>query len=573
MTPSNGAEALALALERAGVTHVFGLPGTQNARLYSALQRTRIRTVLAGSELMAAFMANGFQRSGGNVPVVATIPGPGFTYALTGFAEAAQDNAAMILVTGAPDHRAGKRFGLQAIDQAGMVRGLARGVHRLGKTDDTAAVTGAAYDSALEQGPGPVLLEVDQGVLEAPFVAPLGDIPAPKVPVPDSATCSEIARGLQSARRVVIFAGQGANGAASVLRRFVDRRPAMLMTTASARGVLPENHPWSLAYDFLACSLKETNRLLGEADFVLVLGCRTSHNGTGGFGLVLPDDRTAQVDLDPEVLGANATPRWIVRGDVNAVLKRLLMDLGEQEPGSDWTVEDAAAWRMTLRRKSAPNPAEPDFPGVDDRRAASFFEALQAALPPNGIVVTDTGQHQIMTREHVRVASPRGLLVPSDFQSMGFGVPAAIGAALADPERPVVAIVGDGGLMMSGLELATAVREGIALTVIVFRDGHLGQIRSQQARSGAGEAAVALAEVSLEALARATGARYRLVEDDAGRVLEEALRSAGVTLVDVPLQESQAMRRERRLGSMRDRTRRAVGPRGVDLLRRVLRRG
>ena len=572
MTPANGAEALAAAFERQGVTHVFGLPGTQNARFYSALEATGIRPVLAGSELMAAFMANGFHRSGGSVPVVATIPGPGFTFALTGFAEAAQDNAALILVTGEPDLREDKRFGLQAIDQAGMVAGLARGVHRLENTASIAEVTAAAGCSALEHGPGPVLLEVNRGVLDAAFRGTLEDAPPVPYPDVDDAVCAEIASHMAAARRVVIVAGQGVNPSAPLLERLVGQRPGMVLTTVSARGVLPESHPWSLAYDFLACSLKETNRLLEEADFILMLGCRTSHNGTGGFGLTIPGDRLAQVDLDPEVLGANYAPRWAVRGEVGAVLERLLVGLRDRDIVSDWTEQDVAGWRETLRRKGGGNPAEPRFPGVESGQAAEFYRVLGNALPDDAIVVTDTGHHQIMTREHLRVEAPRGLLVPSDFQSMGYGVAAAIGAALAAPERRVVAIVGDGGLMMSGLELATAVREGLDLCVIVFRDGFLGQIRSQQARSGIGEASVTLAGVDLEALAAATGAHYRLLEAAAGEVLAEAVQASGVTLVDVPLSSSPAIEKERKKGSVRQKARQALGPGGVDLLRRILRR-
>jgi len=572
-TPYNGAEALAQAFEDAGVTHVFGMPGSQNALLFSAFAQTRLRTVLAGSELMAAFMANGFHRAGGGVPVVATIPGPGFTYALTGFAEAAQDNAAMVLVTGEPDHWPGKRFALQAIDQAGMVEGLARARLRLDRSGDAASVATAALSATVDQGPGPVLVEIAQGVLSAPAEGSGNAPPEDEARAPDAPDCAEIAERLAEARRVVIVAGQGAVPAAPALRQLVERRPAMVLTTVSARGVLPESHHWSLAHDYLACSVDETNALLEQADLVLVLGCRTSHNGTGGFALALPEDRTAQVDLDPEVLGANYAPRWSLRADVTVVLEGLLTALDNENPKSDWSVEDVAFWRRRLRERCAPAPAEPRFPGVEHGAARAFFDALRAALPTDAVVVTDTGQHQVMTRRHWRVDTPGGLLAPSDYQSMGFGVPAAIGAALAAPERRTVAVVGDGGLMMSGLELATAVREGLDLTVIVFRDGHLGQIRSQQASSGTGEAAVALAGVDLASLAKATGAQYRRVGDDARSLLEAACRADGVTLVDVPLAESREMRQERLLGSARGAARRALGRRGVAFLRRVLQRG
>lgn len=571
MTPLNGAEALAQGLEDAGVTHVFGLPGTQNAPLYSALTRTGIKTILAGSELMAAFMANGFSRTGGGVPVVATIPGPGFTFALTGFAEAAHDSASMVLVTGAPATLPDRRFELQAIDQSSMVGPLAKSVLRLDDPMDAAVVAGHAVRAATERGPGPVLLEVSRGVLGAalPDTPPRATRP-PEPGIEPAEACREIAAELAAARKVVVMAGLGAAGAAAGLSALVDRRPAMVMTTVSARGVLPESHPWSLAYDFLACSVATTNELLDEADLVLVLGCRTSQNGTGGYTLALPEDRTAHIDLDPEVLGANYSPRWRVLGDVGRAIEEIVEALPESDVASEWTVDDVARWRSRLRHENQPNPTEPRFPGVDRGEAKEFFEALQAALPEEAVVVTDTGQHQIMTREHLLVESPRGLLVPSDFQSMGFGLPAAIGAALAAPPRRTVAVIGDGSLMMCGLELATAVREGLDLTVIVFRDGYLGQIRAQQIESGAGEAAVALAPLDLGALAAATGASHVVVEEDAALTLREACRRDGVVLVEVPLADSPLLQRKRWMGTARGTVRRKVGRRGIRAIRRIL---
>lgn len=574
MTAADGAAALAQALARAGVTHVFGLPGTQNAPLFPALARIRVRTVLAGSELAAAFMANGFARAGGGVPVVAAIPGPGFTYALTGVAEAAHDNAAMILLTGTPAARPGRRFDLQALDQIGMARGLVRAALRLDRPQDTTRIIGEAVHAAVAAGPGPVLVEVAPGVLSAPIAddatEPCG---AASAPAAEAAVVEEVAQRLREATKVVVMAGLGAVGCAEALVDFIARRPAMVMTTVSARGVVPESHPWSLAYDFLACSVAATNRLLDDADLILLLGCRTSHNGTGGYALRLPEARTIHVDLDPEALGANYACRWPIRAGVADFLATVRTRLEPAPAPTSWTTADAAAWRRSLRQECLPNPPEPRFPGTARGSAAAFFGALQNALPAGAIVVTDTGHHQIMTRVHLRVDAPRGLIVPADFQSMGFGLPAAIGAALAAPHRRVAAILGDGGLMMTGLELATAVHAGIDLTAVVFADGQLGQIRAQQWRDGAGEHAVALAGLDLAALAAATGAQYLRVDDDAADVLGRALRTRGVVLVEVPLGDSAAMRRTRWTGSARGRARRALGPRGGRLLRRVLGRG
>jgi acetolactate synthase-1/2/3 large subunit len=580
MRPLTGADQLAAALQDVGVTHVFGLPGTQNALLFSALARTAIRTVTAGSELTAAFMANGFFRAGGPVPVVAVIPGPGFTFALPGVAEAAHDSAAMILLTGQPARPPGKRFALQALDQAGMVRGLARATLALDHAPDSEAILRRAMAAATAAGPGPVLLEVDRDVLGA-AAAGRGGVPdqtPPGAPPPlagalaGNPEVAEVRARLLAARKLVVLAGQGAVDCPDLLAELLARRPGLVMTTASARGVIPESHPWSLAHDFLACSLVETNRLLAEADLVLALGFRASQNGTAGYGLRLPEARLVHVDRDPQVLGANYAARWPLHLDVRAFLEAVVPGLAPGPATTDWTPRDAAAWRSVLRQRNRTASPEPRFPVGSGGTAGEFFAALQSAWPADAILVTDTGNHQIMARCHLRVGSPRGLIVPTDFQSMGFGLPAAIGAALAAPGRRVVAIVGDGGMMMTGMELATAVGEGLDLAVVVLRDGHLGQIRDQQIRSSAGEAAVAVAGVDYEALAAATGAAYACLAPGEEGLLARASEHRGVVLVEVPLGESGAMRRARWRGAARSRARRALGPAGIRAIRRLLRR-
>ena len=226
----------------------------------------------------------------------------------------------------------------------------------------------------------------------------------------------------------------------------------------------------------------------------------------------------------------------------------------------------------TLGKKA---PRADRSPGTQRARpgpgsAAGFFAALRRALPRNGIVCADSGLHQQLLRRHFEVLAPRGLLFPSDYQSMGFGLPAAIGAKLAVPARPVVAVLGDGGFAISGFELLTAVRENISLTVIVFNNGQLGRIRLEQLAAHGKTSSVALWNPDFEGFARAVGASYALVEDNPESMLRECIVRRGVTLVELRLGDSAAIHTLRAHGLLRGAARRTLGPGMMDKLKRFL---
>jgi acetolactate synthase I/II/III large subunit len=563
--------AICAALARQGVEHVFGIPGTQNVTLFEALRISGLRTVLTTSELSAAFMANGYARASGRVGVVAAIPGPGFAYALPGIAEARLDSAPLLLLTGVPAREPGVRFQLQAIDQAAIAGPLVKGVFTVERPGDVARVIAQAVALAQSGEPGPVLVQLADEVLGATLDGP----PPAVTPLPSSDAVAvgegvELCRG---ARRPVILAGQGAANGAEALGRVLARWPALVVTTSSGRGVIAEDHPRALRFDVQGGGLEALNELLDASDLVLVLGAKLSHNGTAGFALRLPADRLVHVDAGAEVLGANYPVRLAVRAGVEQFLARMLEALPVTTGGGDWSTEDVTRWRERLRPTPPRDPPEPAMHGVEGGQPAAFFGALRRALPRGGILVTDSGLHQTLARRHFEVLAPRGLVIPSDFQAMGFGVPAGVGAKLAAPERPVVVVVGDGGFQMTGLELLTAVRERVPLTIIVFNDGQLNLIRLQQYREFGHAHAVELRNPDFSSLAAALGANYVRLEGDAEGTLRAAIAQDGPTLVEVLVGDSPAIRALRAKGLARETVRGVIGPRVARWLKRLLRRG
>jgi acetolactate synthase-1/2/3 large subunit len=530
-------------LEDLGVDHVFGLPGSQNVALFEALRRSRLRAVVATDELGAAFMANGYARACGRPGVLLTIPGPGFSYALPGLAEAFLDSTPVLHVAGAPAVGPGSAFRLQAIDQRALARPLVKRAFEVERVAELRPRLEEAYALTRSGEPGPVLVQLPhESVPEAAEAGPVAArLPRAAAAGPSSQALDQIEQALTGAGRVLLYLGQGVRGAERELRSLAERLAALVVTTTSARGALPEDHPQCRSFDFGAPATDALNDLVEQADVVLALGCKFSHNGAHGFRLKIPAEKLVHVDAGAHVLGANYPGRLQVCADVPSTLRALLARSRGWAPAPAGWPEGSLdqAWRRA--RKRLASVAEPRIAGVRPPTSEGFFRILRQAMPAESCLVSDSGLHQSLARRYYDVLAPAGLIVPSDMQSMGFAVPAAIGAKLALPERPVVALVGDGGLAACGLELLTAVRDRIPLTVIVFNDGRLGLIRLQQLGAHARTHGTRVGKTDFAKLAGAVGAQYLRFEGDAEATLGRALRSPGVSLVEVRVRDTPSM--------------------------------
>jgi acetolactate synthase-1/2/3 large subunit len=570
----SASDAVARTLRSLGVDCVFGLPGTQTVELFEALNASGIRTVLSTHELAASFMANGYHRASGKVGVVVTIPGPGFTYALTGLAEASLDSAALLHIVG-PGRVVGDRpYQLQAIDQAGIARPLVKAVFEVGRRGSAgereARVSEgvrAAYELAARGGPGPVLLDLGSGGRTAAAGSGDGAADARAARRPDQlgAALGTLRARFRASARPVLLLGQGAHSAARRIQALAERHTVPVLTTASGRGAVPEDHALAMGFDVLRGSVDEANRLLARADLVLALGARLGHNGSAGYGLHLAQDRLVHVDVDPEVPGASYPASLAIGATVEEAVGAL-EPLAPSERAGGWGAKEIAAFRERLRAAPADGP-EPAVHGAPDATARGFFAWLRTVLPRDAILVTDSGLHQVLARRYFDVLAPRGLVTPTDFQSMGFGLPAAIGAKLAAPARPVAVLLGDGGFLMSGMELLTAARERIPLLVVVFNDGKLNQIRLQQIENHGRTHAVDLRNPDFELLAGAFGVAYARYGEHRPAELRDALTRPGPTLLEVRLGDSWPLRRVRAASGAKGLIRRLLGPQATRLLK------
>lgn len=531
----NGAEALCRTLEALGADTVFGLPGSQNVALFEALRTSKLRTLVATHELGASFMANGYARASGLPGVLTTIPGPGFTYALTGLAEAFLDSTPVLYVLGGPASAPGRRFQLQALNQRSIVSPLAKRVFDVEAPEEIEPTIREAYRLCRSGEPGPVVVQVSPPLFlaEAP---PLREAVSDADVLRPPPGIEEIARRVVAARRPLLYVGQGALDAAHELGELVETIGALVVTTTSARGVLPETHPRVLCFDRRKTEV--LNELVERADLVLALGCKFSHNGAHGFRLRLPRQRFVHVDASDEVLGANYDAAITLAADVRTFLKALLEDAPVQRvpAASDWSEEEMRSWKDRAAA-AVGEGSEPRIRGLRPPTPAAFFAALRQAMPRESCLVLDSGLHQMLARKHFQVLCARGFLLPTDLQAMGFALPGAIGAKLARPDRPTVALLGDGGFAMSGLELLTAVRERISLTVVVFNDGRYGLIHRQQLGAHGHAYGTELQNPDIRRVAEAAGARYIRFADGGARGLGATIRGKGVTVVEVALRD------------------------------------
>jgi len=547
-----GSSLVCAELASLGVRTVFALPGTQNVELFEALRGSGLRTVVPASELGGALMACGYARASGEPGLLLTIPGPGFTFALPGLAEARLDSIPLVHLTGTPAERPGSAFQLQAIDQAATAAPLTKAALRADRPGEVAPALRRAIAEATGGEPGPVLVELSPAA-----ICGRARPPAParqSLPAVRDEDVETLVAELGRARRVLVYAGQGASGGSEALRELVERLGAPVLATTSARGVLAEDHPLSLPFDPVGGGLDVVNALVGRCDLVLALGCKLGHNGAAGFKLRLPPERLMHVDASPDVLGRNYPARLSLTADVPALLAALTSSPLGSRPG--WPDEEVAKARAALLRARRTAGSDPALPELEPGGVEAFFAALRERLPRDACLVTDSGLHQYLARRHFAVLGPRGLVTPADFQAMGFGIPAAVGAAVAEPRRRVVALVGDGGLAVSAAELATAAREGVRLTVIVFVDGRYGLIRLQQLGATGTSFGVELPPLDYPALCAALSIAHVRLSGPLSAALDGALDHPGVTLLEVRVDDDVAARAARRRGkakALRDR--------------------
>ncbi len=509
MTRMSGADIVVRALEDEDVPFAFGIPGTHNIELYDALARsTAVRPILVTDEQSASFMADGVARASGKLGCVNVVPGAGLTHALSGIAEAFLDGIPMLVLGCGVRSDSGRAYQLHDVDQTGMVRPVTKAQLRPASGAEIYDTLRRACTIARRAPAGPVFVEIPVDQYLFRHEVELGEWRAEgeeDLGVPGPAILSNVRSELASARRPLLYLGLGAAPAGPQLVELAERLESPVATTIQGKGVFPETHPLWLWCGFGRAAPPFARKIAASCDATLAIGCRFSEVGTGSYGLE-PPRPLIHIDVDESVLGRNYAADLPVRADAAAFVSSLLDTLSTRAP--DRPLRESIRLGHAEIQRSHDGHGERVSP-------QALLHAIQSIYGPDTVYTTDSGNGTFLGMEGLRLERPRSFLAPVDYSCMGYAVPAALGAALACPDRRVVALAGDGAFLMTGLELLTASHLDLPATVVVLRDGELAQIAQFQHTALARKTSSELPGFDLSALCRALGVEHLRLANDA----------------------------------------------------------
>ena len=478
-----GAQALVRSLEQQGVEVVFGLPGGTILPTYDPLLSSSLRHVLVRHEQGAGHAAEGYAWATGRTGVCIATSGPGATNLVTALADAYMDSVPVVAITGQVSTAMVGTDAFQEADITGITLPITKHNELVTDADRIPAAIAEAFHIASTGRPGPVLVDIPKDIQQAQMTwswPPVLALPGYQVPgPPDPAAIAAAAALLHAARRPVLYVGGGVikANAHEELLRLAELAQAPVTTTLMARGAFPDTHPLALGMPGMhGCYTAVA--ALQEADLVVALGARFDDRVTGRLADFAPRAKVVHVDIDPAEIGKNRVPDVPVIGDVRAVLRGLADRLGAliTEAGAPDTagwlgVTDSWKRRFPLRyAQAADGPLKPQY----------VVERLSMLTGGDAVVVAGVGQHQMHTAQHFSFTKPRTWINSGGLGTMGFAVPAAMGAQAGRPGELVVAIDGDGCFQMTAQELATCAIERLPIKVMIFNNGFLGMVRQWQ---------------------------------------------------------------------------------------------
>ncbi|MBE2292585.1 MAG: acetolactate synthase 2 catalytic subunit [Xanthomonadales bacterium] len=472
----NGAAWVAHALEAEGVDTIFGYPGGAIMPFYDALVDSALRHVLVRHEQGAALAANGYARASGRVGVCVATSGPGASNLVTGIADGLLDSVPMVCITGQVGTPLLGTDAFQELDVFGMTMPIVKHSFLVRRVEDLPHVLREAFRLAREGRPGPVLIDLPKDVQVGAAAHLPAHVPAPVEPEPapaDAALAQAIA-AIAAAEKPVIYGGGGIGIADAVdeFRQFVEVTGIPTVLTLRGLGALPGNHPQLLGMLGMHGS-RAANIAVQEADLLVVVGARFDDRATGKLAEFAPFARVIHLDADAYEISKLRTADIALPGDVGAGLRELAAGALDH-PGNG--AQDG--WRQRCARNRQRHAARYDAPG-QDIYAPALLKRL-SELAPDAIVSCDVGQHQMWVAQHCRFAHPRNHLTSGALGTMGFGLPAAMGAQFACPDRRVVLVNGDGGFMMNVQELVTIARCQLPIKMILLDNSSLGMVRQWQ---------------------------------------------------------------------------------------------
>ena len=481
-TRLTGSEILWATLEGEGVSVVFGYPGGAILPVYDALRKFPIRHVLVRHEQGAAHMADGYARASGKVGVAVATSGPGATNLVTGIATAMLDSVPIVCITGQVSSKVLGTDAFQEVDITGITLPVTKHNYVVTRAEDVAKTIREAFLVARSGRPGPVLVDItkdaQQGLAEFDFAAAE---PKPHRPHPMLKTESEsilaAAELIRSAKKPVILAGHGVlqSGAGAQVRTLAERMRIPVASTLLGLGGFPASHPLSLGMMGMHGEAW-VNHAIQNADLLIACGMRFDDRVTGTLATYAPNAKKIHIEIDPAEINKNVKADVALIGDLKEALEALLPHL----PPRDAKRESAWVKEIEASKGECAVRDIRNLPDSGHLYAAHVMHDLWKATEGKAIVVTDVGQHQMWEAQYYKHDEPRTLITSGGLGTMGFALPAAIGAKIACPDKEVWVVAGDGGFQMTAAELSTAAQEELDLNIAVVNNGYLGMVRQWQ---------------------------------------------------------------------------------------------
>ena len=479
-----GAQALVASLEAEGVEVVFGYPGGQTIKMYDAMyDSTQLRHVLSRHEQGAVHEADGYARATGRVGVAMATSGPGATNTVTGVATAYMDSIPLVVITGQVPRAMVGSDSFQESDIVGMTMSVVKHSYLLQHADDIAHTLREAFHIAKTGRPGPVLVDVPSDLLDEQVVFEYpDDVNMPSYKPTYRGNAKQIkaaARLIAESNRPVLYVGGGTvtSGASSEVTELARSMRIPVVTTLMAKGAVPSSEPLNLGLAGMHGS-RYASMALDKSDLIIACGARFSDRVTGKIDDFAPDAKVIHIDIDPVEIDKVREAQVPIVGDVRRVVTSLIDELAkiEAHPDTDEWLADIGRWRKKhpLYDERVEDTDDEVVPEVAMMKLSDVLD------PESTIVVTEVGQHQMWAAQFIDREQPRTFLSSGGLGTMGFGFPAAIGAAIGCPGKTAVCIAGDGSFQMNVQEMATAAINGVPVKVVVVNNQALGMIRQWQ---------------------------------------------------------------------------------------------
>lgn len=525
----SGAEITIKLLEEEGISIIPGIPGGANLPLYSALAKSGIKHILARHEQGAGFIAQGMARSTGRPAVCFATSGPGATNLLTAIADAKMDSVPLIAITGQVSSGLIGTDAFQEVDTYGMSIPVTKHNFLIRSAGELERVIPEAFRIASEGRPGPVLIDMPKDVQLEKVEA--GDLKKRAVPEEkqsgmDTEAIKRAARMINGSAKPVIYAGGGiiASGAGDVLRRLSRRNSIPVASTLMGLGCISSSEEMFLGM-FGMHGSAHANSLMHEADLVLVFGARFDDRATGNPGLFCPGARIIHIDIDGAEINKIKKADIALRGDIRLAIEALL-PLVEDNDRRDWK-------KTVLERKRKLSCAG------RGGKIEELIKKIALFAGEDAIITTDVGQHQMWVAQYYPFSGPRTFLTSGGLGTMGFGLPAAIGAGLANPGKKIICFTGDGSFLMNMQEMSLLSELGMDIKIVLLNNRRLGMVRQQQEYFYGGEyiASSFNCRTDFARIAEAFGMEGKELKNSADRLgeMEKVIKETGPALINIPV--------------------------------------